>query len=109
MQLNNALGDGKSETGATFFLGIRIIDLMEFLKDTAPFGLGDAGASVSNLHSKDTVVRMSRNTDCALVGKLDGVSNQVEQHLGEAPLIASTVRHAICDLYLQWQLFGRCK
>jgi hypothetical protein len=52
MHLNDPLGDGQSQAGATLLLGDGIVGLLEFLKQLGLVGGGDAGAGVTNRYVK---------------------------------------------------------
>src|SRR5262245_27433248 len=75
MHLDNLLGDGKPETGATLRLGQGAVDLMELLEDARPLVLGNAGPRIGDADVEVTVDRLGSHAHLARVRELDGVTH----------------------------------
>src|SRR6478736_6278263 len=87
VHLDDAAGNGKSEAGATLLFCGGVVGLLEFLENLALVGLGDARASVLHRDRERAVGRGRLDHDAALVGELDGVADQVENHLGQPAFV----------------------
>src|SRR5262245_3264391 len=90
VHLHDLLGDGETQPGAAFGLGIRAIHLMELLEDTGLFLLRDPRSRVRHGDGEVPIHRRRSDTDLAGLRELDGVADEIEQHLREALLIAET-------------------
>ena len=88
MHLHDLLGDREPEPSATSGLGQRAVDLMELLENARALLLRDAWASIRNADVEVTVHGFGGDAHLARVGELDSVADEIEQHLGEALLIA---------------------
>src|SRR5262245_22227800 len=88
MHLNNALGNRQPQARAALLLGHRTISLLELLKDLHLIRRGDTGSGVTHRHGKGAIQRGRSDRDFALVGELDGIADEVEQHLRKAPPVA---------------------
>src|SRR5262245_50788907 len=104
MHFDDLLGDGEPEAGATLCLGKGAVDLMKLLKDALLLLLGDARSRVRHADIEATVDRLGSHAHFANVRKLDGVADEIEQHLREALLIAETNGQKFRHLGLQREL-----
>ena len=57
-------------------------------------GRRDAGAGIDDRHLEAVAGLDRTDLDAALVGELDGIADQVQQHLGQPPRIAGAGRQA---------------
>src|SRR5438132_12144452 len=89
---NNLLGNGEAKASTAFGLGIRVIDLMELLEDSCPLPLRDARASVHHTDREVSVDSFSGHADLTFISELDGIADEIEQHLRKALFIADANR-----------------
>ena len=83
VQLDDALGDGEPEPGAALLLGVRAVDLMELLEDSRLLGRRRCRARCRVTATREHAIgRAGRNAHLARIRELDGVADEVEQHLG---------------------------
>ena len=76
-----------------FLRVVGVVDLLELLEDPLLVGLGDAGSRVR--HRDDECHRRQHRASqphLAGLGELDRVADEVQQHLGEAPIVAPAAR-----------------
>ena len=92
MHFHDLLGDGQPEAGAAFLLGVGIVDLVELFEDAGELIGWDAGPGVGDRHREVAVLGFCRDAHLAGVGELDGVADQVKQHLGQSLLVAEANR-----------------
>src|SRR5215831_4680143 len=92
VHLNDLLGDGEAEAGASLGLGKGAVDLVELLKDPRPLVLGNTWPRIGHCDAEVTVDRLGSYTHLTSVGELDGIADEVEQHLRETLLIAEAYR-----------------
>src|SRR5262245_60503893 len=88
MHLDDLLGDGEPEARATLGLGKRAVDLVELIKNAGLLLLRDSWPRVRHADGEMPICRRRGDTDLAGVGELNGVANEVEQHLREALFVA---------------------
>src|SRR5580704_15276321 len=89
MHLDDALCDRQTEAGAAFDLGLRAVRLLEFVENLRLVRLGNAWAGVAHRNSVGAIRRRRLDGDLARVGELDRVADQIEQHLGQAAVVAA--------------------
>src|SRR5436190_19989527 len=106
MQLDNALGDGKAEPGATLLLGVRAVDLMELMENTCLLRLRNTRTRIDNSHPKLTIRRPGGNADLAAISEFDGVPDKIKKNLRNAALIALPSGHVFGKVDLEGQFFG---
>ena len=90
--LDDLLGDGEPEARAALGLRHRAVDLMELLEDTALLIKRYAGTGVCYRDGEMALPRARGDTHLTGVGKLDGITDQIEQYLGEALFVPETDR-----------------
>ena len=90
MQLDERIGDRQAEPGALIGPGQRLLDLAERREHLDQVLLGDADAVVDDLDGDRSVaVDAGGDLDPAALGReLDGVRQQVQQHLHDPALVA---------------------
>src|SRR5262245_27120654 len=88
MHLHDLFGDGKPEARAALGLGKGAVDLMELIEYARLLLLRDPWPRVRHADGEVTVDRLRRDAYLASVGELDGVADEVEEHLGEALFVA---------------------
>src|SRR5262249_29724635 len=112
VHLHDLLGDGEAETRATLGLGKRAVDLVELLEDPSLLVKGYAGPGVRHRDGEMAVPRARGDADLAGVGELDGVANEIEQHLCEALFITEANgkrlvhRRGKCELLVLCERLG---
>src|SRR5262249_52977637 len=92
VHLDDLLGDGEPEAGTALGFGVGAVYLVELLEYAGQLIRGDAGASVGNADIEVAIHGLRGNSYFAGVGELDGVADQVEEHLGQALLITEAKR-----------------
>jgi hypothetical protein len=75
---------GESQTRTTLSLGERAIHLMKVLEDAPLMLLRYSWPRVRYADREVALDRFSRDSHLPFVGELDGVTDKVEEHLGEA-------------------------
>src|SRR5262245_41028528 len=88
VHLHDLLGDGEAEARAALGLGERAVDLGELIEDLMLLVERYAGAGVRHRDGEMAVPRARGDADLAGVGELDGIANEIEQHLREALFVA---------------------
>ena len=73
--------------GAALFLARGVFGLAELFKNVFSICIGDAGPSIGNGNLQCTVRQCYVDAHLARVGELDGIANEVQKDLGDAPLI----------------------
>src|SRR5262245_35509935 len=101
MQFDNPFCDSQSEPRTALFFRVGTVDLVELVENASLLFPRDAGPGVSDRYLKHTIGHSGGNAHFALVCELDGVADEVEEHLGDAPLVAATDRHAFFHRYLE--------
>src|SRR5579862_409729 len=109
MHLDDPLGDGEAEAGAALRLGRRIVGLMEFIENPLLLARGDAGPGIAHRNIEEAVRLGSGDGDLALVGEFDGIANEIEEDLSDAPLVAPPGRKPRLDLALQGEMLLGCE
>ena len=92
VQLHDPPGDRQPEPGAALLPGAGAVGLLELLEDPLLVGLGDPGAGVGHRDDEGAVGDPRLDRDLAGLGELDRVAHQVQQHLGDPPLVAPARR-----------------
>src|SRR5262249_12256162 len=87
VHLDDSLGDRKAQTGATLLACDRAVRLLKLLENLGLICWGYTGSRVADRNHERTVCRLCSDRHLALVGELDRVADQVEQHLGEPPSV----------------------
>ena len=90
VHLDDLLGDGKTKARAALGLSVGAVHLMELLEDACLVFFGNARPRVGDADVEAAIDRLGDHAHLAGVRELDGVADEVEQHLGEALLIAET-------------------
>src|SRR5205814_7110760 len=80
---DDVLDDREAEPGAAARARARFVDAVEALEDPRPVGLGDPGPGVLDLAPHVPVLRAHSGANAALLGVLEGVVEQVREHLLE--------------------------
>src|SRR5215813_1072358 len=88
MHLVKKIDYRQPEASTTFFPGNGTIGLLKCLEDLPLIGFRDARASIRHSHREGTVRGCCPYLHLADLGELDGVAEQVQEHLRQAPLIA---------------------
>ena len=109
MHLDDLLGDGEAEAGSALGLGIGVVDLVELLEDALQLLRRYSWTRVSHGNSEVAVHGRRGDAHFARVGELDGVADEVEEHLGEALLVAQADRQALGNVGLERELLGLCQ
>src|SRR5262249_10063115 len=88
VHFDDLLGDGEAKAGAALGLGVRAVDLMELVEDPVLLIKRYAGTGVGYRDGETGVPGARGDAPFADVGELDGVANEVEQHLREALFVS---------------------
>src|SRR6516162_2953907 len=106
---DDALGDREPKASPTLPFGRRIVCLLELLENLALIRQGDARSSVAH-RDREGAVRCGRlDRDLALVGELDGIADEVEQHLSQATPVAMAYWEALANVRGQGELLSACQ
>src|SRR5262245_39787658 len=104
VHLDDLLGDGEAEARAALGLGKRAVDLVELLEDPTLLVERYAGPGVGHRDGEMAVPRACGDAHLAGIGKLDGVTDEVEQHLREALFVAEANRERLVHGRLEREL-----
>ena len=100
------LADGEPEAGPALGLGVGIVDLVELLEDAVQLLGRYPWTRVSHGNSEVAVHGRRGDAHFAGVGELDGVADEVEEHLGETLLVAEADRQLLGNVGLERELLG---
>src|SRR5215475_6718263 len=95
MHLHDLLGDSEAEARAAFGLGKGTVDLVELIEDLMLLVEWYARPGVCHRDGEMAVACARGDADFAGVGELDGIANEVEQHLREALLVPQANRERL--------------
>jgi len=84
VHLHDLLGDGEPEACAALCLGKGTVDLVELLEDPILLVEWYARPGVRYRDREVAIPRARRDAHFAGVGELDGIANEIEEHLCEA-------------------------
>src|SRR5262245_61850871 len=101
VHLNDLFGDGKTNAGSALGLGTGVVDLVELLEYPGLLLDGYSRTRVAHTDGEVTIHGLGRDTHLTGIGELDGVADEVEQHLGEALLVAEADRQVLGDVGLE--------
>src|SRR5262249_29408987 len=88
VHLDDLLGDSEAKARATLGLGNRAIDLVELIENPILLIEGYAWTCICDRNGKVAIPRARGDAHLAGVGELDGVANEIEQHLREALFVS---------------------
>src|SRR5262249_27357562 len=88
MHLDDLLGDGEAQTGAALGLGKGAVDLMELFEDTRLLLGRDTRTRIGHSNIEVPIYGLGRDPHLSGIRELDRVADEVEEHLGEALLVA---------------------
>src|SRR6185369_2933830 len=89
VQLDDMLDDGQAESGAPFLAASAGIDPVETLEESRNTGSGDARAGVTDRNADELILFNCLDRDVpALRRVLDGIVQQIDQHLLKPPLVS---------------------
>src|SRR5262249_19533086 len=95
VHLDDLLGDGEAQARAALGLGQRAVDLVELLANSTLLIKRYAGTRVGHRDGEMAIARARSDAHLTGVGELDCVTYEVEQHLGEALLVAESDRERL--------------
>ena len=95
VHLDDLLGDGEAEARAALGLGVRAVHLVELLKDPILLVEWYAGAGVFHRDGEMAVPSARGDAHFTSVGELDGITDEIEQNLREALLVAEANRERL--------------
>src|SRR5215475_6998851 len=95
MHLHDLLRDGEAEARAALGLGKGTVDLVELLEDPSLLVKGYARPGVRHRDGEMAVPRARSDAHLAGVGELDGVANEIEQHLRQALFVSEANRERL--------------
>ena len=93
VHLDDPPRDRKPEPGAALRLRDRVVGLLKFLEQLLLIGGINSRSGVVHRHAQRAIGRRDLDGHFPGVGELDGVADQVEQHLSELALVAAPGRH----------------
>ena len=88
MQLDKLAGNRETEAGAALGPCARPVELPELLEHSLLVVRRDPRAGVRDRDVERAVRRGHVDGDLATFGELDRIADQVEQHLGDLPIVA---------------------
>src|SRR5262245_24554157 len=103
VELDDALLDGEPEPRPAFLPRARAVGLLEFLEDSLPVRLGDPRSGVGDRYDEGVAVAIGGDPHRADIRELDGVADEVQQHLREPPLVAAARRQVRRDARVERQ------
>src|SRR5690242_15195873 len=92
VHLDYLLRDRKPESRTSLSLSICGIHLVELLKNARSLLFRYSRTGVDHAHCEEIVGSFGNDADLTRIGKLDCITNEVEQHLRKALLIAKADR-----------------
>ena len=81
VHLDDLLGDGEAEAGPALGLGVGVVDLVELLEDALQLLGRYPRTRVGHGNSEVAVHGRCGDAHLASVGELDGVADEIEEHL----------------------------
>ena len=81
-------GNRQAEPRPALLLGGGIVSLLEFLEDFGLVGGIDARSGVAHRERISPVARSGFDRHLAGIGEFDGIADDIEEYLGEPPLVA---------------------
>ena len=87
MQLDDPFDDRKSEARPAFFARGGTIGLLKLIKNSCLICGRDPWTCVDNTHFEPVIVEDDVYPDLAAVGELDGIADEIQQHLFESSFI----------------------
>ena len=107
--LDDPLGNRQPKAGAAELAGRAAVGLLEFAGNRAPGPRGEMPMPVSRTGDGNRVGlrgRLDDDGDAAVIGELDGVAGEVEQHLAQARGVADDARgQALVDVAADLETF----
>ena len=98
VHLDEPLRDREAKPGAALLAGRAAVDLLELLEDALLVVRRDARPGVAHRDVEEAVGGAGRDLDRALVGELDRIADEVQQHLRQPPLVAAADRQPLLHL-----------
>src|SRR5262249_57023607 len=95
----------KSQPGAAFLAGDRIVCLLKLLKQFGLVGRGDSRAGIADRNFECAVSNADINADFPRVGEFNRIADEIEQHLGEPTLVTASWRQIGSKFDFQAKLF----
>src|SRR5215471_15375972 len=95
VHLDDLLGDGEAEARAALGLGVGTVDLMELLEDAGLVLFGNAWSRIGHADVEVAVDRLCSHAHLAGVRKLDGIADEIEQHLRKALFVTEANRERL--------------
>src|SRR6516165_8645314 len=101
MHLNYALRYSQPQASATFLLGDGIVGLLKLLKQPRLIVSGDPGAGIADRYTERAIVGFGLDGDFAGIGELNGVADEIDQHLRQTAAVAVARRQVGSKLELE--------
>jgi hypothetical protein len=89
VHLDDLLSDRQAEPAAALGLGVGVVDLVKLVEDFKLLVRRNARPRVGNRDGESVVRRARDDAHLASVRELDCIADKIEQHLGEALLVAN--------------------
>src|SRR5262249_39798336 len=91
VHLDDLSGNGETQPRAALGARVRAVNLAERLEDPLAFFGRDTGAGIADAHGKVAVGCAGRDLHLSGIRELNGIAHEVEEHLGQALLIAQAI------------------
>jgi hypothetical protein len=89
VHLNYALRYSEPQAGAALLARDGIVGLLKFLEQLGLIGSGDAGSSVTDRYIECAIIGFGLDGDFARISELDGVADEIDQDLRQAPSVTT--------------------
>src|SRR5215475_5438180 len=90
MHLDNLSRNGKTQPCAALGTRVRTVDLAEFLENPLALVCRNSRSRIVDANGKVAICYAGRDAHLTSVCELDGVADEIEQHLGQALLVAES-------------------
>ena len=97
MQFDDLLRDRETEAGAALLARAGAVDLLKLLEDALLVLGRNAGAGIGDGDVEGAVRGCRVHRDLAGLGELDGIADEIQQRLGDPPLVALPERQVLGD------------
>jgi hypothetical protein len=89
------LTNGQAQTGSPGFVGQGVANLLEFFKHQGLIFGFDTATGVGDTHNQFSLTRNYPANDTTLIGKFDGIGNQVDDDLNQPVTITRDTRQIV--------------
>jgi hypothetical protein len=93
MHLDDLARDRQAQACVALDARVRAVDLEQLLEDPIALFRWSAGSGIAGAHGKVAIYCASADANLPGVRELNGVGDEIEQHLGQALLVAEALRN----------------